>query len=224
MRKSVIPSGLARSEESPGETRRNSASLRVTGFARGDRDRKSRTKSGKRSLSPEPQDSGGSQTRPYDPDPTPRLRVADDEAVEAALLRSALGGDFRAQVFWLVNRAPLKWRPVGRMSFLPRLPSVASMLRVAEPRLREWAYRARSRNSSRGEMPQPRLGARASRRSGHSGRSRLDSFPLRGDNPRSGKRMGGGCFARGAPWRLSVGRTSGSRPCSTHCWRRIARS
>jgi len=86
---------------------------------------------------------------PGSPDPhpspcAPRLRVSDDEAVEEALVESAMAGSIRAQIFWLINRAPYKWRPVGRMSFMPRMPSLASMLKVSEPRLREWAYRARS--------------------------------------------------------------------------------
>jgi len=84
---------------------------------------------------------------PAPPTPSCPSELADDAAVEDALWRSAMAGSIRAQVFWLVNRAPQKWRPVGRMSFMPRMPSVASMLRVSEPRLREWAYRARSLSS-----------------------------------------------------------------------------
>ena len=74
----------------------------------------------------------------------PGREAERDAKVEKALVQSALNGSIRAQVFWLVNRAPYKWRPVWRIRVAPQLPSLASMLNVSEPRLRRWAYRARS--------------------------------------------------------------------------------
>jgi len=191
--RNVILSGAQRSEESRCESPRPFASLRVT------------------------DDSvcmGGSETRPYDPQShsppcSPCLRVSseaddDDEAVEDALYESAMRGSIRAQIFWLVNRAPYKWRPVWRIRVMPRLPSLASMLNVSEPRLREWAYRARSRFSSQRGNLQSRLAARASGPSGHpsprnvilSGATRSEESRCKISRPFASLRVTGGRVAQ----------------------------
>ena len=94
---------------------------------------------------------GGSQmqlvVRASSPPGLPGREAKRDAKVERALVQSALNGSIRAQVFWLVNRAPYKWQPVWRIRVAPRLPSLASMLNVSEPRLREWAYHTRSARS-----------------------------------------------------------------------------
>jgi hypothetical protein len=52
-------------------------------------------------------------------------------AVERALFQSAAGGSVRAQVFWLVNRWPERWRSVRGIRVAPRVPSFAELARFA---------------------------------------------------------------------------------------------
>ena len=57
-------------------------------------------------------------------------------AIERALFRSALGGNFRAQAFWLINRSPDRWSKIRGARFMPRMPSLtlASLMSGESPR------------------------------------------------------------------------------------------
>ena len=156
MTRNVILSGAQQSEESRCETSRPFASLRVTGgrvaqvLVPGSEGQETSRASCGEQAAVSCASRTGSENLCHPPHPSPCspcLRVSDDKAVEDALLQSALNGSIRAQVFWLVNRAPYKWQPVWRIRVAPRLPSLASMLNVSEPRLREWAHRTRSARS-----------------------------------------------------------------------------
>jgi len=145
----------------------------------------------------------------------PCLRVEDepsqDEAVEDALYQSAMAGAIRAPVFWLVNRAPYKWRPVWRlrMNFMPRMPSLASLLRVSEPRLRTWARSARSRRWARARVAVPAFAFR----------------PLQEPSPRS-RMATGGTPERAGARREEAARAGRNRrrPFDYDAWTRAVRA